>query len=122
MTEREYVCVCACVCSYVCMCVFAYVCACVCECVRSCVCACNLASQPYFYRYAHTRAKVGGGREGKIRLIRPSRFLWQPGIHVYIMTINLRKVESISPSRSSMREDSTSLAGQTLLTESDKRN
>ena len=32
------------------------------------------------------------------------------------------KVESISPSRSSMREDSTSLAGQIPLTESGKRN
>ena len=28
----------------------------------------SLASQPYFSAYAHARAKVGGGREGKIRL------------------------------------------------------
>ena len=26
----------------------------------------SLASQPYFSAYAHARAKVGGGREGKI--------------------------------------------------------
>ena len=51
-----------------------------CECVRSCVCACSLAIQHYFYEYAHTRAKVGGGREGKIHLIRPSKFLWLPGM------------------------------------------
>ena len=73
------VCVCTCVC--VRMCVRACVCAVQeCECVRSCVCACSLASQPYFNGYAHTRAKVGGGREEKRRLIRPSRFLWQPGM------------------------------------------
>ena len=42
----------------------------------------SLASQPYFSAYfsayAHARAKVGGGREGKIRLGRggrPARFL-----------------------------------------------
>ena len=93
MTEREYawvyarvrVCVC-CVRTYVCVCLRMCVCACVCavqecECVRSCVCACILACQPYFYAYAHERGKVGGGREGKIRLSRPSRFLWQPVIH-----------------------------------------
>ena len=41
--------------------------------------------------------------------------------HVYIMTINLMSsLESISPSRS-MREDSTSFAGQTPLTESGER-
>ena len=34
----------------------------------------SLASQPYFSAYAH--AKVGGGREGKIRLGRPARFSW----------------------------------------------
>ena len=45
-----------------------------CEYVRSCVCACSLTSQPYFYPYTHARAKVGGGREGKIRQSRPSRF------------------------------------------------
>ena len=28
----------------------------------------SLASQPYFSVYAHARAKMGGGREGKIRL------------------------------------------------------
>ena len=44
------------------------------------MCACFLATQPYFYPYAHARAKVGGGREGKIRLSRPSRFMWQPGM------------------------------------------
>ena len=26
----------------------------------------SLASQPYFFAYAHARAKVGGGREGKL--------------------------------------------------------
>ena len=64
------------------MCVRACVCAVQhCECVRSCVCACSLASQPYFYAFAHARAEVGGGSEGgKIRL-RPSRFLWKPGMH-----------------------------------------
>ena len=35
----------------------------------------SLASQPYFSVYAHARAKVGGGREGKIRLGTPARFL-----------------------------------------------
>ena len=35
----------------------------------------SLASQPYFSAYAHVRAKVGGGREGKICLGRPARFL-----------------------------------------------
>ena len=36
----------------------------------------SLASQPYFSAYAHARAKVGGGREGKIRLGTPARFSW----------------------------------------------
>ena len=36
----------------------------------------SLASQPYYSAYAHARAKVGGGREGKIRLGRPARFLY----------------------------------------------
>ena len=49
-----------------------------CECVRSCVYACSIASLPYFNAYPH--AKVGVGREGKIRLYRPTRFLWQPGM------------------------------------------
>ena len=76
---------CVCVRTYVCvylhMCVHACVCAMQeCECVRSCVCACSLASQPYFNAYAHARAKEGRGMEGKIRLSRPSRFLWQPGM------------------------------------------
>ena len=63
------------------MCVRACVCAVQeCECVRSFVCACSLACHPYFYPYAHALAIVGGGREGKIRLSRPSRFLWQPGM------------------------------------------
>ena len=35
----------------------------------------SLASQPYFSAYAHGRAKVGAGREEKIRLGRPARFL-----------------------------------------------
>ena len=132
MCEYVRVCGCACVCVRVCVCAYVCMCMCVsacmsavqeCECVRSYVCACSLASQPYFYACA----KVGGGREGKLRLIRPSRFLWQPGMRgmSYIMTINychLWKVESISPCRSSMRKDSTSLAGQTPLTESGKRN
>ena len=30
-------------------------------------CTSSLASQPYFSAYAHARAKVGGGREGKIQ-------------------------------------------------------
>ena len=65
------------------MCLCMCVCACTvqeCECVRSCVCACSLACQPYFYAYANVRTIVGGGMESKIRLSRPSRFLWQPGI------------------------------------------
>ena len=37
---------------------------------------CSLVSQLYFSVYAHVRAKVGGGREGKIRLGRPARFSW----------------------------------------------
>ena len=70
---------------YVCMCLRMCVRACVCavqecECVRSCVCACSLACLPYFYAYANAREIVGGGREGKIHLSRPSRFLWQPGM------------------------------------------
>ena len=78
-------------CVFACMCVRTFVCVCLrmcvracvcnvqeCECVPSCVCACSLVIQPYFYAYAHARAKVGGGREGKIRLSRPYRFLWQP--------------------------------------------
>ena len=36
----------------------------------------SLASQPYFSAYAHARAKVGGGREEKIRLGTPARFSW----------------------------------------------
>ena len=102
MIGREYacvcalVCVCACVCVCVCVCVRTYVCVCLrmcvpacvcamqeCECVRSCVCAFSLACQPYFDAYVHARAKVGGGREGKIRLSRHSSVF-----HVYIMTIN----------------------------------
>ena len=43
---------------------------------RSIVHGRSLASQPYFSTYAHARAKVGGGREGKIRLGRPARFSW----------------------------------------------
>ena len=82
------VCVCVCVrvhvrvCAYVCMCVFAYVCACVravreCVYVRSWVCACSLSSKPFFSAYAHAHEEVGGGREGKIRLGKRSRFLQQ---------------------------------------------
>ena len=84
-----YMCVRVCVC--VCVCVRAYVCVCLRMCVRVCV-PCNtvsafvcafvrvysLASQPYFNAYAHARAELRGGREGKIRLRRPSKFLWQP--------------------------------------------
>ena len=33
----------------------------------------SLASQPYFSVYAHARAKVGGGRKGKIRMGTPAR-------------------------------------------------
>ena len=78
-------CVCVCVRTYVRVCLRMCVRACVCavqecECVRSCVCACSIASQPCFYAYAHARTKVGVGREGKIRLIRPTRFLWKPGM------------------------------------------
>ena len=102
MTEREYVCVCVCVCvrMYVCVCICVCVRVCVpcksvclhmcvracvcavqeCECVSSCVCACSIASQPYFNVYPHAHAKVGVGREGKIRLSRPSRFLFQHGM------------------------------------------
>ena len=67
-----YVCVCVCVCERVCLSAMRE-----CECVRSCVCACSLESQTYFYAYVHARANVGGGREGKIRVTRPSRSLWQ---------------------------------------------
>ena len=67
-----YVVVCVCVCERVCMRDVR-----VCECVRSFVCMCSLAKQTYFYAYAHARVNVGGGREGKTRLTRPSRFLWQ---------------------------------------------
>ena len=93
---------CACLCA--CVCVRTYVCVCLRMCVRACVCVpcksgstfvrvCvrvySLASQPYFHACAHARAKVGGEREGKIRLNRPSRFLWHTRnvFHVYIMTI-----------------------------------
>ena len=57
---RAYVCVC--VCAYVCMCMCVRACVSAvqeCECFRSCVCACSLASQPYFYAFAHARSKVG---------------------------------------------------------------
>ena len=39
--------------------------------------AASLTSQPYFSAYAHARvlAKVGGGREGKIHLGKPARYL-----------------------------------------------
>ena len=89
MTEREHVYVCARVCVCVCVCVCAYICMCACvcvcavqecECVLLCVFSCSLASQPYFYAFSHVRSKVGGEREGKIRLNRPSWFLWQTGI------------------------------------------
>ena len=65
------------------MCVFTYVCASVCVCVpcesvnafvRACVRVVSRARR-IFYAYAYPRANVGGGREGKIRLTRPSRFL-----------------------------------------------
>ena len=46
-----------CVC--VCVCVYVRVCGCACVCVRVCTC---------------------GGTEGKIRLGRPARFLWQRGM------------------------------------------
>ena len=79
------VCVGKCVCVCLRMCVRACVCACLreCECVRSCVCSCSLASQTYFYACVHARARanVGGGREGKIRLTRPSRLLWKRSMH-----------------------------------------
>ena len=42
----------------------------------SCLSVGSLTSQPYFSAYAHVRAKVGGGREGKIRLGTPARFSW----------------------------------------------
>ena len=60
-----------------------------CECVRSYVCACSLASQPYFYAYAHARAKDGGGREGKVPLSRPSMCFWQPGMRRMSSTCTL---------------------------------
>ena len=75
MCVRTYVCVCLRLCVRACVCGVQE-----CECFRSCVCACSLASHPYFYAYAQERAKVGGGREENIRLRRPSRFLWQPGM------------------------------------------
>ena len=85
MCTRECVCVCVCVRTYVCVCSCMCVRSCVCavqecECVFSFLYACSLAYQPYFNAYAHARAKVGGGREGKIHLSRPSRFLWHPGM------------------------------------------
>ena len=48
-----------CVCVRACVCVYVRVCGFVCVCVRVCTC---------------------GGREGKIRLGRPARFLWQRGM------------------------------------------
>ena len=67
---------------YVSVCVCVYVRAVrECVCVRSCECACSLSSHPYFSKYAHARANVGGEREGKIRLGRPARFLWQHCMH-----------------------------------------
>ena len=91
-------CVCVCVRTYVCVCLRVCVRACVCsvqecECVRSCMCACSLASQPYFFAYSNARAIVGGGREGKIRLIQTFQVFvaaWSTRnvFHVNIMTIN----------------------------------
>ena len=60
---RECVYVSACMRTCVCVFVCVYVCACVCVCARVCVRVCTC-----------------GGREGKIRLGRPARFLWQRGL------------------------------------------
>ena len=58
-------------------------------CVRSRVFACSLASLPSFSAYANARAKVGGGRNGKIRLSRVVASWYSRNIfHVCIMTIN----------------------------------
>ena len=88
-----WACVCVCVRTYVCVCVRACVCAVQeCECVLSCVCACSLASQPYFYEYAHSRAKVGGGREKnwskQTFQVLVAAWYALNVFHVYIMTIN----------------------------------
>ena len=97
MCVRVSVCICACACVCVCVSVYEVVCVCVCEsvcvgevrvceCVRSFVYMCSLAKQTYFYAYAHAPVNVGGGREGKIRLTRPSRFLWQRSIREMTFT------------------------------------
>ena len=52
-------------------CVFTCVRVCLCECVCVRVCACA---------YVCVRVCKCGWREGIIRLGKPSRFLWQPGI------------------------------------------
>ena len=99
------VCVRVCVCACVCVCVRMYVCVCVCVCVRVCV-PCKSVSAfvracvrvvsrsiPIFNAYAHARAIVGGGREGKIRLSQTFQvfvaawYSWN-ALHEYIMTIN----------------------------------
>ena len=47
-------------------CTMYIVCIIIAQCSRSTIADVSLASQPYFSAYAHARAKVGGGREGKI--------------------------------------------------------
>ena len=108
---RVCVCVCArvfvraCVCVIECVCVCVRVCRCACVCVRVCTC---------------------GGREVKYVMADLPSFYSSvvfteclPRVHndYYLMSY----METISPSQSTMREDRTSLAGETHLTESGKR-
>ena len=48
----------------------------VCVCLGVCVCVC-FANQPSFSSSAHVHTEVGRGMEGKIRLGKSARFLWQ---------------------------------------------
>ena len=109
-----YACVCV-VCVLVCvcirMCVFAYVCAFVCACVlcesvcpfvRACVRVVSRARWKEKYTSWQTCQVFVAALYGR------------NVFHVYIMMSSL---ESISPSRSSMLEDSTSLTSQTTLIE-----
>ena len=89
------------------VCVCVHVCACLCVCVCTCV------------------WKRANGRRKKTRLRRPSRFCnsgffaeYLPLVHNYYSLMPY--LECISPSRSTMVEDSTRLDGETPLIESGK--
>ena len=99
-------CVCVCVCVRVCV----YVCACVCVGVRTYVCVC---------------VRAEGGKEKYVWADLPGFFVGvvcaecPPRVHNHYLLLSY--LESISPSRSTMWKDSTSLAGETLQTEFGKR-